>query len=173
MLQTLKSLFSHLAGPTEAENAAEVAHQLQLSTAVLLVEVMRAEPTMDAAERKAIVQALGQRFHLADHELSDLIELAQDTAKTAYDYQRFTSLMNERYTQAQKIEVVESMWTVAYADAHLDAHENHVISKVAGLLHVTHGEYIGAKMRAKTAAMPEEGGRAGITDSNISLPAAT
>ena len=78
--------------------------------------------------------------------------LAQDTAKTAYDYQQFTGLMNEHFTQPQKIEVIESMWTVAYADAHLDAHENHVISKVAGLLHVTHGEYIAAKMRAKEVA---------------------
>ena len=34
----------------------------------------------------------------------------------------------------------------------LDANENHVISKVAELLHVTHGEYIGAKLRAKEAA---------------------
>ncbi|AOW13959.1 hypothetical protein LPB72_00755 [Hydrogenophaga crassostreae] len=152
MLQTLKTLFSHLAGPTEEESSAEAIHQLQLSTAVLLVEVIRAEPTMDAPERSAIVQALGKRFQMSSDELSDLIEMAQDTAKTAYDYQRFTSLMNERYSQAQKIEVVESMWTVAYADAHLDANENHVISKVAGLLHVTHGEYIGAKMRAKEAA---------------------
>ena len=48
--------------------------------------------------------------------------------------------------------LVESLWQVAYADAHLDAHENHVISKVAGLLHVTHGEYIAAKLRAKDAA---------------------
>lgn len=152
MLQTLKNLFTQLAGPGEAESAADTAHQLQLSTAVLLVEVMRAEPTLAVSERNAIVQALGQRFQLSNEELSDLIELAHDTAKTAYDYQRFTSLMNERYTQAQKIDVVEAMWTVAYADAHLDAHENHVISKVAGLLHVTHGEYIAAKMRAKEAA---------------------
>ena len=42
----------------------------------------------------------------------------------------------------------------AYADGHLDAHENHLISKVAGLLHVTHGEYIAAKLRAKQAAGP-------------------
>jgi uncharacterized tellurite resistance protein B-like protein len=41
------------------------------------------------------------------------------------------------------------MWQVAYADAYLDANENHTISKVAGLLHVTHGEYIAAKLRAK------------------------
>ncbi|HSV35847.1 MAG TPA: TerB family tellurite resistance protein, partial [Ramlibacter sp.] len=29
---------------------------------------------------------------------------------------------------------------------------NHVISRVAGLLHVTHGEYIAAKMRAKESS---------------------
>ena len=43
-------------------------------------------------------------------------------------------------------------WQVAYADGHLDAHENHAINKVAGLLHVTHGEYIAAKLRAKEDA---------------------
>ena len=53
------------------------------------------------------------------------------------------------FDQAQKGRVVEYMWQVAYADGHLDAHENHLISKVAGLLHVTHGEYIAAKLRAK------------------------
>ena len=47
---------------------------------------------------------------------------------------------------------VEYLWQVAYADGTLDANENHLISKVAGLLYVTHGEYIGAKMRAKEAA---------------------
>ena len=30
------------------------------------------------------------------------------------------------------------MWQVAYLGGHLDAHENHLISKVAGLLHVAH-----------------------------------
>ncbi|HEY5580002.1 MAG TPA: TerB family tellurite resistance protein [Rhodoferax sp.] len=41
---------------------------------------------------------------------------------------------------------------VAYADGHLDAHENHLISKIAGLLHVSHGGYIAAKLYAKEAA---------------------
>jgi uncharacterized tellurite resistance protein B-like protein len=56
--------------------------------------------------------------------------------------------MNEHFTQAQKIHMVETMRQVAYSDAQLDAHENHLISKIAGLLHVTHGEY----MRAREAA---------------------
>jgi uncharacterized tellurite resistance protein B-like protein len=77
---------------------------------------------------------------------------AEQTAKTANDYFTFTSLMNDSFTHEQKILMVEFMWEVAYADGKLDANENHLISKVAGLLHVTHGEYISAKLRAKEAA---------------------
>lgn len=158
MLRTLKDLFDNLsaslATPAGGQTRPEQEHTLQLATAVLLVEVMRAEPTMADSERDAVLRALRVKFALAEDELQRLLELAHDTARTAYDYQRFTGQMNEHFTQEQKVRVVEAMWQVAYADAHLDVHENHVISKVAGLLHVTHGEYIAAKMRAKEAALP-------------------
>jgi len=42
-------------------------------------------------------------------------------------------------------------WQIAHADDHLNPHENHLISKIAALLHVTHGEYIGAKEAANLA----------------------
>ena len=155
MLRTLKDLFDNLTAsltaPAGAQAPAEAEHTLQLSTAVLLVEVMRAEPTLQDSERDAVLTALRRKFALSDEELEQLLELAHDTARSAYDYQRFTALMNERFTQAQKIAVVEAMWEVAFADHHLDAHEHHVISKVAGLLHVTHGEYISAKLHAQAA----------------------
>jgi uncharacterized tellurite resistance protein B-like protein len=153
MLRNLKDLFDNLAtslsAPPGAQAPAELDHSLQLATAVLLVEVMRAEPTMQDAERDAVILALRSKFDLADDELQRLMELAHETARTAYDYQRFTSNLNERFSQEQKIRVVEAMWEVAFADHHLDANEHHVISKVAGLLHVTHGEYIAAKLHAQ------------------------
>ncbi len=98
-----------------------------------------------------MIATLRGKFALADDELARLMELAAETAKTAYDYHRFTSSLNDHFTHPQKIRIVEHMWEVAYADAHLGANENHLISKVAGLLYVTHGEYIAAKMRAKEA----------------------
>ena len=125
---------------------------MQLATAVLLVEVMRADPAINAGERAAVLGALREKFSLGSDELDRLLELAGSAAQTSYDYHRFTSSMNEHFSHEQKIDVIENMWQVAYSDAHLDAHENHLISKIAGLLHVTHGEYIAAKMRAKTAA---------------------
>jgi uncharacterized tellurite resistance protein B-like protein len=149
MLQTLKDLFDSLGAAPGAQSAAEREHALRLATAVLLVEVMRADPVIQPAERAAVVASLAGKFSLADDELARLMDLAEQTAKSAYDYHHFTSSINDNFTHAQKILMVESMWQVAYADAHLDAHENHLISKIAGLLHVTHGEYIAAKMRAK------------------------
>jgi uncharacterized tellurite resistance protein B-like protein len=152
MLNTLKDLFDTFTSAPQAQSAAERAHSLQLATAVLLVEVMRAEPSIKAEERSAVMRNLRARFSLGNDELARLVELAEQQAKTAYDYHHFTSSLNDHFTHPQKISIIENMWQVAYADAHLDAHENHLISKIAGLLHVTQGEYIGAKMRAKEAA---------------------
>lgn len=152
MLRALKDIFDNLVSQGDEQSPAQLDHALQLASAVLLVEVMRADSSMDPAERKTVVLALHKQFTLSDAELEQLVELAQTQAKMIYDYQRFTGLLNDHFSQDKKIELVESMWKVAYADRELDAHEHHVISKVAGLLHVTHGQYIGAKMRAKVAA---------------------
>jgi len=152
MLNTLKDLFDSFSAPAAARSAADSDQAVRLAAAVLLVEVARAEPASTPAEGKAVVAALQKRFTFANDELSRLVELAQAQAKDLYDFHRFTSVLNDRFTQPEKVALVEAMWQVAYADEHLDAHENHLISKVAGLLHVTHGEYIAAKMRAKEAA---------------------
>jgi uncharacterized tellurite resistance protein B-like protein len=151
MLDTLRSFFDGFIAPQPGGDAATGGHAMQLAVAVLLVEVMRAEPAIEATERLAVTTALRERFALAETELAALVEIAQDKARGLHDYHQFTSLLNEHFTQPQKVAMVQAMWQVAYADAHLGAHENHLISKIAGLLHVTHGEYIGAKMRAKEA----------------------
>jgi uncharacterized tellurite resistance protein B-like protein len=147
----MKELFDSLvtaapAGPAEEE------HALQLATAVLLVEVMRAEHDIQPAERQAVLAALRRKFTLSPDELDRLMEVAEEKAQAANDFFAFTSTLNDRFSHEQKVRIVEFMWVVAYADGEIDENENHVISKVAGLLHVTHGEYIAAKLHAKQAA---------------------
>lgn len=152
MLKTLKDLFDTFTRPASEAPAADREHEVQLAAAVLLVEVMRADPASEPQERKAATQALSERFALAQDELDRLWELADATARTAYDYQRFTSALNDHFTQPEKIRLVEALWQVAYADEHIADGEHHAISKIAGLLHVTHGEYIAAKMHARGPA---------------------
>lgn len=151
MLKTLKDLFDLFQPASSSEPPEAAEHRLQLATAVLLVEVMRSDADLGTAERHAVVDALRSKFALADDEIERLIELAQTTARDAHDYHRFTSTLNEVCDMAQKIRIVEYMWQVAYADGRLDAHEQHVMWRVADLLHVPHGAYVNAKARAREA----------------------
>jgi len=152
MLSPFKNLLTQFFMPDNGQASLDEARSLKLATAVLLVEVMRSDADISATERSTALAALRTKFGLSDEELARLLAQAEDTAKGANDYFRFTSAMNEQFTQAEKIQVVEYMWQVAFADGYLDANENHLISKIAGLLHVTHGEYIAAKINARQAA---------------------
>ena len=155
MLSTLKDLFDALRPGTVADPAGQ-AHTLQLAAAVLLVEVMRSDAEMNEPERRAVLDALHRRFELAEDERARLLELAEETVRDAHDFHRFTTAINESHDFADKVRMVESLWQVAYADGTLSAHEHHVIRKIADLLHVPHGAYISAKMRAKAAAAGDE-----------------
>ncbi len=151
MLRTLKDLFDSLLPPQPGAAPADEEHQLQLAAAVLLVEVLRADAEFGAAERRAVVAALKDKFALADDEIERLIELAEQAARDANDYFRFTSRINEGFDMPRKVRMIELMWRVAYADGRLSAHEQHVMWRIADLLHVPHGAYVHAKMRAREA----------------------
>jgi uncharacterized tellurite resistance protein B-like protein len=149
VLRTIKDLFDAIRPPAPGQGTAQREHALQLATGVLLVEVMRADAELGDAERKTIVASLREKFDLSDDELARLLDLAELTARDAHDLHSFTSRINEGFDLGEKVRMVEHMWRVAYADGHLDAHENHVMRRIADLLHVPHGAYVNAKMRAR------------------------
>jgi uncharacterized tellurite resistance protein B-like protein len=154
VLRTLKDLFDNLLPPPPGVDVRADEHALQLATAVMLVEVMRADATFHAGEREAVHAALREKFALADDEAARLAELAEAAAHQSTDLYTFTSRIDERFGMEQKIRMVELMWRIAYADGHLSDHERHVMWRIADLLHVPQGAYVHARMRARDAAAP-------------------
>lgn len=127
-------------------------HTIELATAALLVEVSRIDSEATPQERDVVERAIRDKFGLSADEAAELIRLADAEVSQATDYFQFTSLVNRFFSAEQKQRVIELMWRVAYADADLSAHENHLMRRIADLLHVPHGDYIAAKMRAREAA---------------------
>jgi uncharacterized tellurite resistance protein B-like protein len=126
-------------------------HTIELATAALLIEVVRCDSGITDEERQSVQAAVREKFGLAPEEAQALIRLAEDEVAQANDLFQFTSLINRDFTQEQKQRVIELMWRAALADTRISAHENHVLRRVAELLHVTHGDYIAAKTRAQAA----------------------
>ena len=152
MLKTLRDLFESLSPLPAGADARSAEHALQLATAVMLVEVMRADATFHPGEREAVQAALRDKFDLADDEAARLSELAGTTATTSTDLFSFTSRINDAFEMPQKLRMIEHMWRVAYADGQLSEHERHVMWRIADLLHVPQGAYVHARMRAQKEA---------------------
>jgi len=149
MLNKLSDFLSTIIAPASVESRPE--HTLQLATAVLLIEVMQSDADSTDQERTTILNILKERFYLSDAEVAQLAELGHQTATAANDFHQFTSLINRELELPEKVRIIEYMWQVAYADSQISAHENHLMRKMADLLHISHGDYIAAKTRSKPA----------------------
>ncbi|MFN3987089.1 MAG: TerB family tellurite resistance protein [Rhodocyclaceae bacterium] len=155
MFKTLSDLFKAVSAPlAEAGGRAaeDAEHQLRLATAVLMVEVMRADSDVSETERATVIDALREKFALRDDEVARLFELAQTTSRDAPDLYAFTSRINKGFELDRKLRMVEYLWQIAFADGTLSHHENHLMLKLGDLLYIPRGEFVAAKQRARAAA---------------------
>lgn len=151
MLTALKNLLDTLVPGQAAAPARDHQQALQLAAAVLLVEVMRSDADLALSEQDSVLAVLQQHFSLSLADSVELLARAHQMAADAYDYQRFTAQLNQALDLPEKVQLLEYLWQIAYADGHLAAHEQHVMRKIADLLYIGHGDYINAKLRAKAA----------------------
>lgn len=151
MIASLKDFFHRYVEPATQPDSKRGEHALQVATAALLLEMMRMDTRIAEEERAAVAEVMRAQFHLDADEFAAIRELAEQAAHKAHDYYQFTSLINQRCDAAQKVQIVENLWRVAMADGHLDAHELHLMRKLADLLYVGHADYIAAKQRAREA----------------------
>ncbi len=123
---------------------------LQIATAALALEVSGADDRVEESERAEIRRALGAAFGLAPEELAGVLNAAQRRTGEAVSLYELTRLLDRAFTVEQKGTVVELLFRVAYADAFLAGEEEHLIRKVATLLHVEHPAFVAARRRARS-----------------------
>ena len=147
MLDAIRDFFSSRLEIPEADSSGP--DPLALATAALMMEVSRADTGIDEAERVRIRTLLHEQFGLPDEDLDQLQQLAEAEVEEATDLFQFTGLVNSHYGQPERIALLRKMWAVARADGHIDDFEEHLIRRVAGLLHVRHRDFIGAKLDSR------------------------
>jgi uncharacterized tellurite resistance protein B-like protein len=146
MLNKIRSFFEKKIAP-EADDEGD--QKLRLAAAALLVEMARQDDQVDCVEISAIKHALRTQFELEADECDELLALAEKEVADAVDYYQFTSLVSKQFTPEQKIKIIELLWSVAHADAKLDALEEHMVRKIADLIHVSQKDFIKAKHRVQ------------------------
>ena len=127
-------------------------HRRQLASAALLIETARADFTQGEEEQEAMEQLLCSSLKLGEQEVKKLIQQAAEKVDESISLYEFTRLINDHFTMEQKLQLVQNMWVVAWADNKVDKYEEHLIRQVAELTYVPHQDYIRLKLEARYSA---------------------
>jgi len=122
--------------------------ELELAVAALLIEAARMDDAFDAAERATIERVLTERFDLTPDALHALMEAAEAAVRQSTQFFPFTRQIVQRISPEDRAHILEMMWEVAYADGVLDPHEDALLRRIAGLIHVPDRERGLARQRA-------------------------
>ncbi len=145
MLNQIKLFFEqHLALPASEKSMEE---QLRLASVALFMEMIVMDEKGEKKERALILSMIQKSFSLTAEQAEALIVSAEQQRKQATDYFQFTSLINKKCSFDQKIQLIESLWRIAFVDGKLDAQEEYLVRKIANLLNIPHIDFIMAKNR--------------------------
>jgi len=145
MIGKLKKMLEGLA-PVEIEDKET---SLELSVAVLLVEMARADHQLAEEEEATIRELLNEKFKLTGEAAETLLHEARVVAEDSVSMHDFTRSIHEGMDYDEKQRVIEMLWRVALADRSLDKYEDYLISKLGELLYVSRGDVI--RLRHKVA----------------------
>ncbi len=122
---------------------------LRLATAVLMVDVARADHVFEESEFDSMLQLIESHFELSPEQAATLVNAAGETADDMVSLYEFTQLLNKQLDENEKTRIVSLLWQVAYADGQLDKYEDSLVLKISDLLHVSRGRVMRLKHDAQ------------------------
>lgn len=129
------------------EDTAAQIDPVTIAACALLLEIAHADDVFRPEERERIARHIHEEMGVAQSQLRDVFQLAEDQRKESVDLYHFTRLLSEHLSRDQRLRLVEAIWGVVYADGSLSEVESHLARRIAELLGFQHPEVQAAKER--------------------------
>ncbi len=95
------------------------------------------DEAFDNRERQTIERLVVARFGLAEDECRSLIAAAETAVAESHQLHRFTRAVKDQFAPAERVELIEMLWEVAYADGVLHDFEANLLRRIGGLIYVS------------------------------------
>ena len=147
MLKKIRSIFTRTS--EEVSEKEEVSQKIDKTCAALIIEVALADKVFDESEVNLLKEMLLKAYTLEASEIQDLIENAEKAVKESTSLYEYTKEVNDNFDYESKLNLVDQLWRIAFADGYLDKYEEHVVRKIADLIHISHNDFIQSKLKNK------------------------
>ncbi len=148
MLKKIASLLTCKNGNSH-EGVEDRDRRITIAACVLLLEMAGADDDFASSELDRIRDILKGDLAVPPEDVDAILSIAGQEREGAMDLWAYTNVINENFNKAEKLKLIEMIWGIAYSDGRLDQYEDHLVHKLANLLHVSHSELISAKLKVK------------------------
>jgi uncharacterized tellurite resistance protein B-like protein len=131
----IDSIIGWLTG-ADADDGRNPRDELQLALTALLVEAAHSKGDFDEREREVIARLLERRLKLSPEDARSLLAAGEREADRSVELFHFTRIINERLSFEQRVDLIEMLWEVAYADGILDKYQDTLLRRIGGLIYV-------------------------------------
>lgn len=147
MRDMVKRFLGKVTGLNSETGDQKTHHDILVAVCALFVEMARIDETFTSTEMETILSILKEKYGLPQEHAEALIAEAERELKQSVDLWQFSNLINEKYSNEEKVEIIETLWRIVYVDGKMDRYEHYLMKKLKNLLRLSHEQLIEAKLK--------------------------
>jgi len=120
--------------------------RVQVATCALLLEVAHSDGQYQAVEASVVHDLLAEKFKLSAACVAELVEYSHDHREESLDLFQFAREINAHFSREEKLDIMQAIWEVIYADGTLDKFEDALARQLITLLRLDHKDAIARKL---------------------------
>ena len=153
MFDYLRQIFSVPQDPniknSQIPNSASEKRKVEIAACALFIEMAKADGEFSEDEKELIISEMKNTFNLDKECVNELMVLAEQQIKESVSLYEFTGVINNTFSQEEKLGLIESLWRLIYKDEKLNMYEDHLIKRIAATMNIEHKQIINAKLWVK------------------------
>ena len=129
--------------------------QIQVATAVLLVQTIRADERIQPEEHRSLAHTLQRVLGFSAEEAGALVRMGEQQVARGSSFAEVVGVI-ARCSDDLKKKVVHALWRVAFADAELTGSEEYLVRKIAEHIELSTADLVETKLRAREEFLKED-----------------
>lgn len=125
-----------------------------IAAVALFFHVVGADGEITPGEMERLRDVVASDYGRSGSEMKKLLAQAEEADRDSVDLYSFTSVLNRRLDETEKVNFIELLWELAFADGDRHELEEHVVWRIADLMGVSSRERVLARQRVRARLAP-------------------
>ena len=144
-------MFSFFKRKSQPDNKVKNSFDTELTASILAYEIARSDGDITDSELFLLLNEIKKISAKVNKEEKQILEIIEEFSKNSVSFYEFINDINKEYTKKDKLNLIQYLYDVAYADKILEVSEEKLIRRIADLINIKDIEVLKIKNISKNS----------------------